>query len=41
MGFRDLDQSETEAVLTRERVIRIAFSGEGEQYVVPVFFTWH
>jgi nitroimidazol reductase NimA-like FMN-containing flavoprotein (pyridoxamine 5'-phosphate oxidase superfamily) len=41
MGFRDLDRQETEAVLERERVIRIAFSGDGEQYVVPVFYTWH
>ncbi|OAI42719.1 hypothetical protein AYO38_11280 [bacterium SCGC AG-212-C10] len=41
MGFRDFDQAEIEATLARERVVRIAFSGAGEQYLVPVFFAWH
>lgn len=41
MGFRDLDPTEIDLVLQKERVIRIAFSSGGEQYVVPVFYTWH
>ena len=41
MGFRDFDQAEIERVLGDERVIRIAFAGEGELYVAPVFYVWH
>ncbi|MDZ7729600.1 MAG: hypothetical protein U5Q44_16160 [Dehalococcoidia bacterium] len=41
MGFRDLDPAETEHVLDRERVVRLAFHADGEHYLVPVFFTWH
>lgn len=41
MGFRDLDPAETEHVLARERVVRLAFHADGEHYLVPVFFTWH
>lgn len=40
MGFRDLDPVEIELVLEKERVIRIAFSANGEQFLVPVFNTW-
>jgi len=41
MGFQDLTPQEIELVLEKERVIRIAFSHEGEQFLVPVFYTWH
>ena len=41
MGFRDYSQDEIEQVLAQERVIRIAFSANGELYVVPVFYVWH
>ena len=40
MGFRDLDPAEIELVLAKERVIRIAFNAGGEQFLVPVFYTW-
>jgi len=40
MGFRDLDPAEIELVLEKERVIRIAFNAGGEQFLVPVFYTW-
>jgi uncharacterized protein len=41
MGFRDFDDDQIHACLERERVIRIAFSHDGELYLVPVFYTWH
>ncbi len=41
MGFRDLTAEEIELVLEKERIIRIAFSADGEQFVVPVFYTWY
>ena len=41
MGFRDFETDEIAATLERERVIRIAFSHEGELYLVPVFYVWH
>jgi nitroimidazol reductase NimA-like FMN-containing flavoprotein (pyridoxamine 5'-phosphate oxidase superfamily) len=41
MGFRDLSIDEISHVLQRERVIRIAFAAGDEQFVVPVFYTWH
>lgn len=41
MGFQDLTPQEIELVLERERVIRIAFSAEGEQFLVPVFYVFH
>jgi hypothetical protein len=41
MGFQDLTPQEIELVLSKERVIRIAFSAEGEQFLVPVFFVYH
>jgi nitroimidazol reductase NimA-like FMN-containing flavoprotein (pyridoxamine 5'-phosphate oxidase superfamily) len=41
MGFRDFDAAEIERCLERERVVRIAFAGDGEMYLVPVFFIWH
>jgi nitroimidazol reductase NimA-like FMN-containing flavoprotein (pyridoxamine 5'-phosphate oxidase superfamily) len=39
MGFRDLDPAEIELVLEKERVIRIAFNADGEQFLVPIFYT--
>lgn len=41
MGFQDLSLQEIEIVLEKERVIRIAFSSEGEQFLVPVFYVAH
>ena len=41
MGFQDLTPDEIQLVLAKERVIRIAFSADGEQFVVPVFYTWY
>lgn len=41
MGFQDLTPQEIELVLAKERVIRIAFSYDGEQFLVPVFFVFH
>jgi nitroimidazol reductase NimA-like FMN-containing flavoprotein (pyridoxamine 5'-phosphate oxidase superfamily) len=41
MGFQDLTPQEIELVLEKERVIRIAFSHEGEQFLVPVFYTFY
>ena len=41
MGFRDLDTDQTNAVLDRERVIRVAFSVPGEQFLVPMFYVHH
>lgn len=41
MGFRDLTPEEIDLVLEKERIIRIAFSADGQQFVVPVFYTWH
>src|SRR5690349_10251358 len=41
MGFQDLTREEIELVLDKERVIRIAFSANGESFVVPVFYVWH
>lgn len=41
MGFRDFDRSEIDRVLAAERIIRIAFSADGEHYLVPVFFVLH
>ncbi|MGE3073466.1 MAG: pyridoxamine 5'-phosphate oxidase family protein [Dehalococcoidia bacterium] len=41
MGFQDLNPQEIELVLDKERVIRIAFSADGEQFLVPVFFVFH
>lgn len=41
MGFQDLTPQEIELVLAKERVIRIAFSHEGEQFLVPVFYVFH
>ena len=41
MGFQDLTPQEIELVLSKERVIRIAFSADGEQFLVPVFFVYH
>jgi nitroimidazol reductase NimA-like FMN-containing flavoprotein (pyridoxamine 5'-phosphate oxidase superfamily) len=41
MGFQDLTPDEIELVLAKERVIRIAFSADGEQFLVPVFYVWH
>lgn len=41
MGFRDLTAEEIELVLEKERIIRIAFSADGGQFVVPVFYTWY
>ncbi len=41
MGFQDLTPDEIELVLQKERVIRIAFSADGEQFLVPVFYTWY
>lgn len=41
MGFRDLSTEEINLVLEKERIIRIAFAADGEQFVVPVFYTWH
>ncbi len=40
MGFQDLTPGEVELVLVKERVVRIAFSAGGEQFLVPVFYTW-
>lgn len=40
MGFRDLTSEETETVLQKERVIRLAFSSASETFVVPVFYVW-
>ena len=41
MGFQDLTPQEIELVLEKERVIRIAFNADGEQFLVPVFYVWH
>jgi nitroimidazol reductase NimA-like FMN-containing flavoprotein (pyridoxamine 5'-phosphate oxidase superfamily) len=41
MGFREFSKVEIEACLERERVIRIAFSANGETFLVPVFYVWH
>lgn len=41
MGFQDLTRQEIDLVLEKERVIRIAFSAEGEQFLVPVFYVLH
>jgi nitroimidazol reductase NimA-like FMN-containing flavoprotein (pyridoxamine 5'-phosphate oxidase superfamily) len=41
MGFRDLTAEEIDLVLEKERIIRIAFAADGEQFVVPVFYTWY
>ncbi len=41
MGFQDLTPAEINLVLEKERVIRIAFSAETEQFIVPVFYTWY
>jgi nitroimidazol reductase NimA-like FMN-containing flavoprotein (pyridoxamine 5'-phosphate oxidase superfamily) len=41
MGFRELTTEEIDLVLEKERIIRIAFAADGEQFVVPVFYTWH
>ena len=41
MGFQDLTKQEIDLVLEKERVIRIAFSAEGEQFLVPVFYVFH
>lgn len=40
MGFREFEQDEIDQTLDRERVVRLAFSGPGETYVVPVFYVW-
>lgn len=40
MGFQDLNPQEIELVLEKERVIRIAFSAGGEEFLVPVFFVF-
>lgn len=41
MGFRELTAEELDLVLAKERVVRIAFSAGGEQFVVPVFYVWY
>jgi nitroimidazol reductase NimA-like FMN-containing flavoprotein (pyridoxamine 5'-phosphate oxidase superfamily) len=41
MGFRDLDTDQTNAVLDRERVIRVAFSVPGDRFLVPMFYVHH
>ena len=41
MGFQDLTRQEIELVLEKERVIRIAFIADGEQFLVPVFYVLH
>jgi nitroimidazol reductase NimA-like FMN-containing flavoprotein (pyridoxamine 5'-phosphate oxidase superfamily) len=41
VGFQDLTPQEIELVLEKERVIRIAFAAEGEQFLVPVFYVFH
>lgn len=41
MGFQDLTPQEIELVLGKERIIRVAFSAEGEQFLVPMFYTWY
>ncbi len=41
MGFRELTAREVELVLEKERIVRIAFSAGGEQFVVPVFYVWY
>ena len=41
MGFQDLTPQEIELVLSKERVIRIGFSADGEQFLVPVFYVFH
>jgi nitroimidazol reductase NimA-like FMN-containing flavoprotein (pyridoxamine 5'-phosphate oxidase superfamily) len=41
MGFRDLTTAEIDAVLSDERVIRLAFVSGDEHYVVPVFYVWY
>jgi nitroimidazol reductase NimA-like FMN-containing flavoprotein (pyridoxamine 5'-phosphate oxidase superfamily) len=41
MGFQDLSLDEINLVLSKERVIRIAFSASGEQFLVPVFYVQH
>lgn len=40
MGFQDLTPQEIELVLEKERVVRVAFSADGEQFLVPVFFVF-
>lgn len=39
MGFRDLSADEIDLVLEKERIIRVAFSADGEAFVVPMFYT--
>ena len=41
MGFQDLTPHEIELVLEKERLVRIAFAAEGEQFLVPVFYVLH
>jgi len=41
MGFRNLSAEEIDLVLDKERIVRIAFAADGEQFVVPVFYAWY
>jgi nitroimidazol reductase NimA-like FMN-containing flavoprotein (pyridoxamine 5'-phosphate oxidase superfamily) len=41
MGFREFERAEIEDILSRERVVRLGFSADGEIFVVPVFYTWY
>jgi len=41
MAYWGLDAEEVDLVLEKERIVRIAFSADGEAYVAPVFFVWH
>lgn len=41
MGFKDLSNSEIEAVLAAQRVIRVSFDDGDERYLVPLFYSWH
>ncbi len=41
MGFQDLSLDEIDHVLEKERIIRVAFSAGGEQFLVPMFYIWH
>lgn len=38
MGFQDLSLDEIQLVLSKERVIRVAFAANGEQFLVPMFY---
>lgn len=40
MGVRRLTAEEIELVLEKERVVRVAFFGAEEHFLVPMFYAW-